>query len=70
MLSIFTDKAFNFFYSPIAAVATANSLNDDVGDYTWAKFIRDGYCENLIFGLCVFILIWIWVPFLIKPTTE
>ena len=60
-LSVFALKAFHFFYSPITGVATAQSVNDDVGSFAMAKFIRDGGVESSMFYIFMFILFCIWV---------
>jgi len=65
-LSLTLDKTINFFYSPITGLATANSLNDSVGNYGWAKFVRDGEINDLIWWSCAVILSIIWIQFMIK----
>lgn len=53
-------KIWNFLYSVTSSVATSNSLKDDVGSYSIAKFIRDGQFDNLLAIVTLILLILIW----------
>jgi hypothetical protein len=53
--------AFKTFYSPITGVATARTVNDSPVDYGFAKFLRDGGVESLLFYLFLFALLIIWI---------
>ena len=61
VVSVGTIKTYQFFYSPIAGVTTANSLNDNISNYAVAKFIRDGGVESLVFTAAAIVLLAIWV---------
>lgn len=53
---------YHLFYSPISGVATAQSLNDSVDSYVWAKFIRDGGVETSSRTLLILavLIVWVW----------
>jgi hypothetical protein len=55
-----TDKLFKLFYAPITATATANQLNDDLAAYGWAKFVREGGVESMLFYITLLVLLAIW----------
>ena len=53
-------KVWNFFASPISGVATANSLKDNVSDYAFAKFVRDGDFSILVWVATAILLLIVW----------
>ena len=53
----------DFFYAPLTGTANAQTVNDSVVDYTFAKFIRDGYMGNLLFLLLIISFIVVWTVF-------
>jgi len=55
-----TSWLFTFLYSPIAGVATAQTVNEDISAFVWAKFVRDGDFNVLIFCIAGAILILTW----------
>ena len=61
LLNAFAQATFKFFYSPIAGVATAQSVNEDIASYGMAKFVRDGGVEQLLVAITLFALFCIWV---------
>ena len=56
-----------FFYSPLAGVANANALNDDVGSYGWAKFVRDGHIQSALDVIWIVLVFIIWFGEFRKP---
>ena len=57
----FAKNTYSFLYSPIAGVATANSVNEGVGDYATAKFIREGGVQSLMWDVTLLLLVLIWI---------
>lgn len=69
-LSVAAIKTYQFLYSPIAGVATANSLNDNVSSYALAKFIRDGGVESVMVVAMLTVLVAIWLPWASKDKSN
>lgn len=60
------NNIIKFYYSPLTGVATAQSLNDNISSYTWAKFIRDGGLNNGINYITIGLFLIIWISYIFK----
>ena len=50
----------NLYYSPITSKLTANTFNDSVTDYTFARFVQNGGISMIITLSSLFFLAIIW----------